>query len=723
LQDESRVTAAGLLAVIFRNSALRCFVAHFAPAGTRLLVLLRPSEPERVRIAVCGALCAAVERSSAAADVAPSVRRDVAGLLSKVIPLLLGNASLREPGSAAAEAALRVFHVVAAGSCASVLRAHAEAVETAAAAALVGAETSTWAGAVLSALPRVAGDAPAWSAFAQRVLLAAHAALDVALRGLEPQRAGTVSRGALDAPGEALPRALDPLAAEATATSGQRRASAWLDVAAGMLDTPFPTAVPFPTMSLYALVARVLAADGRPVAALSGAAAPPAAPAVLMALPELHGAALRLLRAALRAGRRAGMLQVASPTADLLRVALRSGVAAPLANSTAPSDAVPTCPKLRASLYAAVASYMQVMGSSFAASLGPELVVACTRDISVPRLTGHAAAPELGASRAGGKKRKQEEATLGELSTLPSTSAAGAGGARTSLAVDGTAGSAGAAVRIAALQALEVLCSVAGGVLAERARADLDAAVASAASMYVAVGSTDSRCTASAAERRAAYSCLLASVLAPRPRRAPHLPLALSLFRRGAGEPDMTAFCGRALLALEAVVHPVATPRAQPRDMAEPSRQGAAGDVQAQASTQVLTFSKPAAATPSASRLASALPTAAAERPVAQPWHAPARSAPVPFASEQRPPAPAPLATKPAIPASDPSSALPVLVTTAAAQPAAAPAVRSFHTAAAPAQERAAMPIPLHGPGAQARADAALSSDSEGPLPDLVFDA
>ena len=709
--------------MIFRNSALRCFVAHIAPAGTRLLVLLRPSEPERVRIAVCGALCAAVERSSAAADVAPSVRRDVAGLLSKVIPLLLGDASLREPGSAAAEAALRVFHVVAAGSCASVLRAHAEAVETAAAAALVGAETSRWAGAVLSALPRVAGDAPAWSAFARRVLLAAHAALDVALRGLEPQRAGTVSRGALDAPGEALPRALDPLAAEVTATSGQRRASAWLDVAAGMLDTPFPTAVPFPTMSLYALVARVLAADGRPVAALSGAAAPPAAPAVLMALPELHGAALRLLRAALRAGRRAGMLQVASPTADLLRVALRSGVAAPLANSTAPSDAVPTCPKLRASLYAAVASYMQVMGSSFAASLGPELVVACTRDISVPRLTGHAAAPELGASRAGGKKRKQEEATLGELSTLPSTSAAGAGGARTSLAIDGTAGSAGAAVRIAALQALEVLCSVAGGVLAERARADLDAAVASAASMYVAVGSTDLRCTASAAERRAAYSCLLASVLAPRPRRAPHLPLALSLFRRGAGEPDMAAFCGRALLALEAVVHPVATPRAQPRHMAEPSRQGAAGDVQAQASTQVLTFSKPTAATPSASRLASALPTAAAERPVAQPWPVPARSAPVTFASEQRPPAPAPLATKPAIPASDPSSALPVLVTTAAAQPAAAPAVRSFHTAAAPAQERAAMPIPLHGPGAQARADAALSSDSEGPLPDLVFDA
>ena len=709
--------------MIFRNSALRCFVAHIAPAGTRLLVLLRPSEPERVRIAVCGALCAAVERSSAAADVAPSVRRDVAGLLSKVIPLLLGDASLREPGSAAAEAALRVFHVVAAGSCASVLRAHAEAVETAAAAALVGAETSRWAGAVLSALPRVAGDAPAWSAFARRVLLAAHAALDVALRGLEPQRAGTVSRGALDAPGEALPRALDPLAAESTAASGQRRASAWLDVAAGLLDTPFPMAVPFPMMPLYALVARVLAADGRPVAALPGAAAPPAAPAVLMALPELHGAALRLLRAALRAGRRAGMLQVATPTADLLRVALRSGVAAPLANSAAPSDPVPTCPKLRAALYAAVASFMQVMGSSFAASLGPELVVSCTRDISVPRLAGHAAAPELGALRAGGKKRKQEEATLGELSTLPSNSAAGAGGSRTSLAIDGTAGSAGAAVRIAALQALEVLCSVAGGMLAERARADLDAAVASAASMYVAIGSTDSRCTASAAERRAAYSGLLASVLAPRPRRAPHLPLALSLFRRGAGEPDMAAFCGRALLALEAVVHPVATPRAQPRDMAEPTRQGAAGDAQAQAFTQVLTFNKPAAATPWASPLAAALPTAAAERPVAQPWPAPARSAPVTVASEQRPLAPAPLATKPAIPASDPSSALPVRVTTAAAQPAAAPAVRSLHTAAAPAQERAAMPISLPGPGAQARADAAMSSDSEGPLPDLVFDA
>ena len=664
-----------------------------------------------------------MERASAAADVVPSVRRDVAGLLSKALPLLLGDAGMREPGSAVAEAALRLMHVVAAGGCASVLRAHAEAVETAAAAALVGAETSAWAGAVLSALPRVAGDAAAWSTFTRRVLLAAHGALDVALRGLEPPQAGAVSRGALDAPGEAPPRALDPLAADAASATALRRASAWLGVAASLLETPFSTAVPFPTVPLYALAARVLAADGRPVASLPGAAAPRAAPAVLLALPELHAAAFRLLRAALRSGRRAGMLQVAAPLADLLRVALRSGVAAPLASSAAASasDAVPTCPKLRAAVYAAAACFMQTMGSSFAAALGPELVVACARDMSVPRLTGQAAPSELGAVRAGGKKRKQEEATLTELSTLPPASAAGGAGSRTSLAIDGASATAGAVARIAAMQALEALCSVAGGVLAERARADLDAAVASAASIYVVAGASDARCAASAAERRTAYSCLLASVLAPRPRRAPHLPLALSLFRRGAEDPDTSEFCGRALLALEAVIHPVATPRAQPRDMAEPSRQ-ANGDAQAQASTQVLSFGMPATAMPRAP-FAAALPTAAAPRPLAQPA-AFAVAAPAPVAFGQQPPAAAPAAPAPVMPAPVAGglgfSAQPAASVAAAAQPVAVPAAR----AAPAAPERAALPIPLPRPGAPVtQADAAMSSDSEGPLPELVFHA
>jgi hypothetical protein len=270
------------------------------------------------------------------------------------------------------------------------------------------------------------------------------------------------------------------------------------------------------------------------------------------------------------------------------------------------------------------------------------------------------------------------------------------------------------------MQALETLCSVAGGVLAERARADLDAAVASAASFYVVAGASDARCAASAAERRAAYSCLLASVLAPRPRRAPHLPLALSLFRRGAEDPDTSEFCGRALLALEAVIHPVATPRAQPRDMAEPSRQ-ANGDAQAQASTQVLSFGMPATAMPRAP-FAAALPTAAAPRPLAQPA-AFAAAAPAPMAFGQQPPAAAPAAPAPVMPAAGGLgfSAQPeASVAAGTQQPAAVPAAR----AAPVAPERAALPIPLPRPGAPVtQADAAMSSDSEGPLPELVFHA
>jgi hypothetical protein len=715
-----------LLAAILRDCALPRFAALVAAVGVRLLALLRAGEAERVRVAACGALCAAVARASAAADAAPAVRREVAALLSKTVPSLLAEVSAPErAGAALTEACLRLVHVVAAGGCASVLRPHAEAAEAAAAAVLVARGGSVWACAVLAALPRVAGEPAAWSAHARRVLLAAHAALDVALRGVEPPGAGAAARGALAAPGEPPARALDPAGGD-PATAAQR-ANAWFSVAAALLESPFPAPVPFPTVSIFLLVARVLAADGRPASSHAGSTPAPVSPAVLLALPALHTSALALLKAALRSARRAGMLQVATPTAEVLCTALRCGAATAVTlrgSDTGASAPVPTCPALRISLYSATACFLHTMGGSFAAALAPELVAAAARDLAVPHDAPHGALSELGVPRAGGKKRKQDAADLDELNALAATRPAGAAGALSSLALDGAASAAGAAVRTAALRALEALCTVGGGVLAERSRADLDAAVAAAAAAAAALpGVKEARCAASAAERSAAYACLLASVLAPRPRRAPHLPLALHLFRLGADEPGSAEVCGRALLALEAIIHPVAPPKAQPRDMAEPS-QPERDD--ARFPGHVLSFGGQSSGMPASVAFGSAPPSAAAPtfavyvQTAAAPSMARAAAAP----ARAAPPAhalPTTLASGAGGQAALRVSAAPLATARLDAQAARAPGA-----AVPPAVQRNHAPRPLTAPGAAVgaagaqQAPLALGSDSEGSLPDIV---
>jgi hypothetical protein len=725
-QEDGRSAAAALLATILRDCALPRFAALVAAVGVRLLALLRAGEAERVRVAACGALCAAVARASAAADAAPAVRREVAALLSKAVPSLLAEVNAPErAGAALTEACLRLVHVVAAGGCASVLRPHAEAAEAAAAAVLVARGGSVWASAVLAALPRVAGEPAAWSAYARRVLLAAHAALDVALRGVEPPAAGAAARGALVAPGEPPARTLDAGGGDPTAFTAAQRAGAWLGVAAALLESPFPTPVPFPTVPVFLLIARVLAADGRPASAHAGAAPAPVSPAVLLALPALHTSALALLKAALRSARRAGMLQVATPTAEVLCTALRCGAATAvtLRGSDAGASApVPTCPALRASLYSATACFLHTMGGSFAAALAPELVAAAARDLAVPHDAPHAALSELGAPRAGGKKRRQDAADLDELNALAAARPAGAAGAPSSLAVDGAASAAGAAVRTAALRALDALCTVGGGVLAERSRADLDAAVAAAAASAAAPGVMEARCAASAAERSAAYACLLASVLAPRPRRAPHLPLALHLFRRGADEPGTAEVCGRALLALEAIIHPVAPPKAQPRDMAEPS-QPERDD--ARFPGQVLSFGGQSNGMPAAAAFGSVPPSAAAPT-----FAAFAQTGVVPSAPRAAPAPARPAPAAHALPASLASAAgaggqaaMHVSVPQLATARTDAQAARAPVAAVPPAVQRSHAPRPPVAAAGAARAQQAplaLGSDSEGSLPDIV---
>jgi len=654
--------------------------------GARLLLLLKPSEPDAVRAAAVGALAAATTRAGEFAEVAPAARREAAALLARAVPLLLADVASK-PGGALAAPTLRLLHAAASGSLASSLRPHAEAAEAAAVAAVLSPPLQLLGCRLVAALPRVPGDAAAWSSMTRRIMLAAHATLDAALRGAEAQSAAVNARGALEAPGEAVAKPLVPhTSGPLDAAAGATQAQAWLRCLACILVLPFPMPVPVPGAALVCLVGRVLAADG------SMAAAGRVAPAALMAIPTLQVDALDVLGATLSGAGRAALLQEAPAVTELLRAALRAGAAQPCeAGVRLQGEPAPTAPILRAAVYAAAATFIGTMGAAFAVELAPQLAAAAGSDLAVPRDAPVGVMSEAGAGANTGstgsrKKRKAGDNGLDDLGSMGAAAhTAGPAARLVSLACDGAAGSAGFAVRAAALACLSALYGVAGGFLSEHAREAMDQAVATAAEACVAAWPTS---TAALAEQDAALDCLLASVLAPRPCRPPHLPVAVALFGRCALRPAASRRALSALAALEALALPVAAPRiwAETRDTIATANES---DL---VPTRPLLFgSLPAPA-------ARVVPASLA---VLEPTPG--------FGGEVAPLPPAQVAARSVLPS--PSPQQPIAAALPPSVPSAAPAAEASGRAYAAVRRSAPQP---------ALGDA--SSDSEGPLPDIVLD-
>ena len=731
-QEDACCAGAHLLAYLCTACALPRFVQYAEEWVTRILPTLRAAAPLAVRLAGCSAAKALVQRAAASLEAAPSLRRDVAGLLSKAVPALL---TAPQAGTAVSRqlthASLDLLLATAGGACAGGLRAHLDAVETFAASVVLDVAAVTWHGsddacvdaaiAVLACLPRVTGDAAAWSHHARRVLLAAHASLDAAMRSCESQAAAASSRGGLDAPGEpsARPFASGSSVGQTHPSHAARLASRWLHVAASMLRAPFPVPVPFPASALHGLIARVLTCDGTPTAPVPGVRPAPSSPALLFALPGLHTDALDVLDAALASAGRQGLLMVAHMFMHTLRTALRSGVALPSSGSDGDDAfAVPPCPAVRVRLYSTVEHFLHVFGSSFAVALGPDIVHAARHDLAIPRhaIRVSSSAGDQAGGGAGSKKRKKETDANAGGATTKSILA----GATPDLAAYGAIGPAGARVRAAALGALAAVCTVAAGALPETCRADLDALVAHAATSSAAhaqlPGAWDARAPDAMAERDTALSALLACVLAPRPGRSPYLPLALSLCRQGiASAPDsgrdaqLIRTCWTSMLALEALIHPVAPPRALRATMAEPSSH-VHGAVQISNNGQAL---------PRASGVVEVQPAdAAPPRVLFAPPNVAVNGTAAPQAEqtlEVKPPAQEHSVRPPPLALPQPQQAVaPVRKEQ--------PAVRATPPAAQPAPLARAVVAKRTVADQVAMSLRGGDSDSEGPLPDIVMD-
>ena len=672
---------------------------------------------------------------------APSLKRDVSTLLTKAVP---GLVAPQTPGAASADvtaACLDLLLAAASGACAGALRTTLDGVESFAAGVLLDASSDARcvdaAVEVLAAVPRITGDGLTWSNHGRRIMLAAHDALDDALRTCESQAAVAASRGALDALGEAPPKAFGPASSGGHhhPAAAARLAALWLRVAAAMMRLPYPVAVPFPAAALHGLVARVVTCDGTPLAPMPGARPAPSSPALLFALPGLHCEALSLLDAAVACAGRPGLLTAAVPIMQTLRTALRSGVALPVScGSDRAAVVTPPCPAVRVKVYATCTQFLQILGSGFAVLLGPDIVLAARHDLAIPHhaaLLGGAGADAAGA-KSSNKKRKKEQAAAAAGATQPGGKALLPGVTPADLNAYGAAGRAGAAVRVAALGALAAVCSVAGGALPETSRADLDAMVAHAASCCAAdaqlPGAWDGRSTEASAERLASLQALLSCVLAPRPGRSPYLPLALALFRQGIAQSQqgggaVAGLCWSGLLALEAIVHPVATPKQMPAHMAQPSGLAGSAQQQQQRGAYGAGASMGAAsewhvdAAPPSSGLVFAPPT------VAEPAPSRGGAAAEILVVANEPPA----ASKAVQPAPTAAAPKPPLAPPQAAADARPPAVShqraSVVVAKPPPVSSPVAPAPLRAKPAQGPPQPAMAigdSDSEGPMPDIV---
>jgi len=677
--EESRLAAATLLAALYADAQPARFAACAEAWTAPLPALLQPAECARVRCAAAAAASAALARAAALLAAYPQLRREASALLGKALNCLLPQLGEGEGPPALRLASLRLLCAAAGGPAAGALRAHLPAAERLAAGSLHGPGRAVREAAAeaLARLPRAQGDAAAWSAHARRLLLSAHGTLDEALRGCEPPGAAARARGGLEAPGEAEAA---PFAAPPAGAAPHERALDWMAVLARLLHTPYPAPVPFPAAALLRLVGRVMAADGAAVPPAPGAPPLPPPPAALLQLPALHAGALELLAAALGGGGRGAWIPCSAPLAALLAAALRAGVAAPPPGGGPPA---PTCAALRTAAYAAAGRYLTLLGSSFSLRLAPHLLAAARADLALPRAVPLGAAPPAGG---GGKKRKKGEAEAAPPAAANAAAAAPAAG--------GVAARAACAARTAALGALACLLDSAGGVLEEPLRADLDFLVAAAAeaAWAEAAGGCEARAGDEAcAEREAALRCLMASLLAPRPCRPPHLHLALALLRRGAARADSAAACAAAMASLEALLHPVAAPQPQPRLVSTPSLVLAA-----------------AAAAEAAAQAAAAAPREAAAAAAAQPQPPAVQAQAVPPMQRAQPRPPQPAGAYAAPPP----------------QPAPAPAAPPTGAGWAPLPGGEAIQPLQAGAGAAAAARPPVppigDSDSDGPMPEIV---
>ncbi|XP_047328099.1 proline-, glutamic acid- and leucine-rich protein 1 [Impatiens glandulifera] len=401
----------------------------------------------------------------------------------------------------------------------------------------------------LALLPKSRGDAESWSLMMLKLLYSINIQLKDAFEGIEEESRTKEAINQLVLPGKEPISSLGGLSLE---ISGRKLKSEGLltnnltslmDCCCALLANSYPVQVPaFVVRPLLALVGRVLMVDGSIPESLLAFMTDMQQELICSQLPVLHSHALDLLSAVVRT-LRSQIIPHAAHVTRLLMEYFKKCV----------------LPALRIKVYTIAKVLMISMGAGISASIRQEIVNNALKDLDFTGREG-----EEG-SQADTKDRS--EALLRRCHKKRKT----ATGFCEDPAMDVHKSSASISVKIAALDALETLLTVAGALGAGSWRSTID-------HLCINVATTACRDGWHLEEMNINYSgkpeatlldfqlaslrALLTSFLSPTGVRPPFLAQGLELFNRGKQETGtkLGQFCVQALSSLEVLVHPRALP-------------------------------------------------------------------------------------------------------------------------------------------------------------------
>ncbi|CAH8349955.1 unnamed protein product [Eruca vesicaria subsp. sativa] len=407
----------------------------------------------------------------------------------------------------------------------------------------------------LALLPKAAnkGDAGSWSLLIQKMLISINEHLNNFFQGLEEETVGKKAIQRLAPPGKDSPLPLggqDGALDDASLNSEQlivSRVSALMFCSSTMLTSSYKSKLNVPVASLLSLVERVLAVNGSLPRAMSPFMTGIQQELVCAELPILHSSALELLRATIKCIR-SQLLPYAASVVRLVSSYFRKC----------------SLPELRIELYSITKTLLKSMGVGMAMQLANEVVSNASVDLDPTSLDAVSSkTPSLtnGALLKGCSKKRKHA----------SNSSAEAENSAVEVGVPHNHSSSPVSLKIAALEALETLLTIAGalGLGSWRERADnlLMATATSACEGRCANAETyhylpNKSSTDLVEFQLAALRAFLASLVSPSPVRPAFLTEGLELFQRGKfhGEMKVAQFCAHALMSLEVVIHPRALP-------------------------------------------------------------------------------------------------------------------------------------------------------------------
>ncbi|KAL5800468.1 hypothetical protein ACOSQ4_033352 [Xanthoceras sorbifolium] len=417
----------------------------------------------------------------------------------------------------------------------------------------------------LALLPNSKGDEDNWCLLMQKILLYINVRLNDVFQGLEEETKGGEAVRELVRPGKETPPPLGGHTLLEEATDKATKRSELLQMSSismlmlcccKMLTTLYPVKVTIPIHSLLALVERVIMIDGSVLRAALPFMTSQQQESVCLELPDLHLYSLELLKAAIEV-MHSQLLPHAAYVVRLVKTYFKRC----------------SSPKLRIELYSVTKSLLIFMGVGMGLCLAQDIVENSFVDLK----------PVGDGSRCTSSSLNMKSASSVPMQSNHRKRKLGS----TTIAFDEQHEKTGLevkapeihpsqiSVKIAALEVLEVLLSVGGGLRFEAWRPDVDLLLYNLAADSCKDGwayeenstfLSNEPIVTSADYQLAALRALLTSLLSPSRARPLYLAQGFELFRKGKLEAGtkVSGFCMHALLALEAIIHPRALPLEQP---------------------------------------------------------------------------------------------------------------------------------------------------------------